>query len=196
MLHLCTYCRRPFTTKQRETMTCSKAETSIDFHGNVLAQHVADTDWDISHYVQYCHKSLQLSWREIYWKVWGRVQTLYCTACHGNFPATELGHCSYHPEKPVWQCPPRAHSGVYPCCQQPAVRFGAAVQRTGCCAREHAVSNAEAATLRKLMRHKAIVCVPFEDRDKDTFPGCNLPGQMERDLEPAGTGVSAGEGDG
>lgn len=180
-LYRCAYCRGLFTARQRELTVCPKAEIFIDFHGNVIAQHVADTDWDVSHYVQYCREVLQLPWREIYWRIWARVHMFRCSVCHQYFCGAELGHCSYHPEKPVWNVPPRAHAGVYPCCQQPALRFGASIRKTGCHACDHVFdvwSQAstsdgaahDAAVFEKLLRHKATACVSFEDREKDLLP--------------------------
>jgi hypothetical protein len=34
-------------------MTCPKAKIFIDFHGTVIAQHVADRSWDINKFVMY-----------------------------------------------------------------------------------------------------------------------------------------------
>lgn len=41
-LNRCVYCNRLFTGWQREQMVCEKARIFIDFHGNVIAQHVPD----------------------------------------------------------------------------------------------------------------------------------------------------------
>mmetsp|Transcript_84954 Transcript_84954/g.160086 ORF Transcript_84954/g.160086 Transcript_84954/m.160086 type:complete len:970 (-) Transcript_84954:69-2978(-) len=205
MLHRCAYCHGLFTAKQRECTVCPKADIFIDFHGNVIAQHVADADWDMSSYVQYCREVIRLQWREIYWKMWARVHTFRCSVCHQHFCGAELGHCSYHPEKPVWNSPPRSHTGVYPCCQQPALRFGDSIPRTGCCASDHVVdlgsdatANPIASVFDKLLRHKAIACVNFEDRDKDLYPEAGsgtgaaaFPGEDEEEDED-----SEGEEDG
>mmetsp|Transcript_66000 Transcript_66000/g.143830 ORF Transcript_66000/g.143830 Transcript_66000/m.143830 type:complete len:707 (-) Transcript_66000:127-2247(-) len=166
-LHLCVYCSRLFTDRQREFMVCPKAKIFIDFHGNVIAQHVANKDWDVSSYVRHCHEELQLQWRDIYWRIWGRLQLMKCDACHRYFCGAELEHCCYHPERPVWREAPHAHSGVYPCCQQPAQRFGALVEASGCRAREHKVCAeiADGASLETLQQHRALICVPFEDRE-------------------------------
>merc|ERR1712150_274754 len=138
-LYTCVYCRGLFTSRQLVAMRCPKAEVCIDFHGKTVAQHMACTNWDISRYVKYCHDGLQLSWREIYWRLWGTAQLLYCSVCHQHFRGTEFEHCLYHPEKPIWNAPPRAHLGAYPCCKLQALRFGAPPQSTGCESRDHTV---------------------------------------------------------
>lgn len=42
ILQRCVYCNNLFTSAQREWMVCSKAKIFIDFHGTVIAKHVAD----------------------------------------------------------------------------------------------------------------------------------------------------------
>lgn len=177
-LHLCVYCRALFTARQRECTVCPKADVFIDFHGNAIAKHVADESWDVSRYVRYCHEQLQLSWRAIYWRLWGRVQTLHCSTCTRYFCGAELEHCSYHPAAPSWHEAPRVHTGVYPCCMQTAVRFGTSIDTTGCCAREHVVapsSPAGAGILDKLLRHRSLVVVPFADRHCDQYAAEVVP---------------------
>lgn len=177
-LHLCVYCRSLFTAKQRERTVCPKADIFIDFHGNAIAKHVADETWDVSRYVRHCHEQLQLPWRAIYWRVWGRVQTFYCAICQQSFCGAELEHCSYHPSTPKWHEAPNVHTGVYPCCMQPAVRFGASMDTTGCCARDHdvrAVSCGSDSVVDKLLRHRALVAVPFADRHQDQYAAACVP---------------------
>lgn len=53
MLHRCVYCNSLFTQKQREWLQCPKAKIFIDFHGSVIAQHVADRSWDINKFVMF-----------------------------------------------------------------------------------------------------------------------------------------------
>ena len=67
ILQLCTYCNKIFTMEQREWMTCPKAKIFIDFHGNVIAKHVADRLWDINKFILFLKNHFY--WREIYWKV-------------------------------------------------------------------------------------------------------------------------------
>ena len=53
MLNRCVYCNSLFTLSQREWVICPKAKIFIDFHGSVIAQHVADRSWDINKFVMY-----------------------------------------------------------------------------------------------------------------------------------------------
>ena len=99
MLHRCVYCNQLYTVKQREWMQCPKAKIFIDFHGSVIAQHVADRYWDMNRFIQFMRKE-NVTWKDIYWKVWGRIQTFNCNVCDWNFIASEYGHCSFHPQNP------------------------------------------------------------------------------------------------
>ena len=98
-LYRCFYCSQLFTSDQREWMVCPKAKIFIDFHGSVIAHHVADRYWDMNRFIQFMRKE-NISWKDIYWKVWGRIQTFHCQVCDWNFIASEFGHCSFHPQNP------------------------------------------------------------------------------------------------
>lgn len=73
MLHRCAYCNQLFNMGHREWMVCSKAKIFIDFHGNVIAQHVADQQWDINKFIAYMRNSHNLNWKDIYWKIFART---------------------------------------------------------------------------------------------------------------------------
>jgi hypothetical protein len=83
-------------------MVCPKAKIFIDFHGSVIAQHVADRYWDMNRFIQYMRKE-NVSWKDIYWKIWGRLQTFDCSVCDLQFVGSDLGHCSFHPQNPKFQ---------------------------------------------------------------------------------------------
>jgi hypothetical protein len=53
VLYRCIYCDMLFTTEQREWLICPKAKIFIDFHGCVIAHHMADRSWDINKFVMY-----------------------------------------------------------------------------------------------------------------------------------------------
>lgn len=176
-LYACTLCRALYTAKHKSLLRCPEASAHIDFHGNVIAHHVPRTDWDVSNYVQYCHETLRLPWRDIYWKLWGRIQTLKCTTCNVYFSGAEIGHCTHHLAEPVWETGAQSHMGHYPCCQRSVVRFGTVTQRSGCAAREHVPyvpehestaeggAGATAALIAKLRRFQHVACVPYVPPD-------------------------------
>ena len=79
-----------------------------------------------------------MSWRDIFWYIWGVLHVLFCHHCSHYFPAAQLQQCSFHPELPVYM--PGRSSGRYPCCGSVALRSGVVQQYSdGCCSREHQV---------------------------------------------------------
>ena len=72
MIYRCIYCNTLFTQEQREWNVCPKAKIFIDFHGSVIAQHVADRYWELNKFIQFLRKE-SVPWKEIYWKVWARL---------------------------------------------------------------------------------------------------------------------------
>ena len=99
MLYKCEYCNELFTESQKQWMTCPKANIFIDFHGNVIAEHLRDPAWDINHFITFLRKQA-LSWREIYWKIWSRLMDYKCSICDNMFIASYYSHCSFHPKLP------------------------------------------------------------------------------------------------
>jgi hypothetical protein len=79
-------------------MVCPKAKIFIDFHGSVIAKHVADRSWDINKFLMFL-KQKSISWKDMYWKIWSRLLTYECSECEKMFVGAEIGHCSYHPQK-------------------------------------------------------------------------------------------------
>lgn len=140
----CVYCNKLFTQAQKDKLVCHKADVFIDFHGNVIAQHVADRYWDIKKFVYYLRQQGQMGWREVYWKLWARMTVLRCATCDSWFVPAEMAHCSYHPQKPTF--PPGGSIGVYPCCQTQTARFSAGCSRCGCAARLHMPTTGESGT--------------------------------------------------
>jgi hypothetical protein len=55
---------------------CPNAKIFIDFHGQVIAQHVSDRFFDLNGFIQYMNTQKQVKWKDIYWKVWARLITL------------------------------------------------------------------------------------------------------------------------
>lgn len=83
-------------------MVCPDAKIFIDFHGTVIAKHVADRYWDMNRFIQFLRKE-GVAWKEIYWKIWGRLQSFECKTCNQRFIGSNLLHCSFHPQHPKFQ---------------------------------------------------------------------------------------------
>mmetsp|Transcript_7276 Transcript_7276/g.7129 ORF Transcript_7276/g.7129 Transcript_7276/m.7129 type:complete len:212 (+) Transcript_7276:275-910(+) len=147
-------------------MICEKARIFIDFHGNVIAEHVADRNWEINKFFLFL-KDQGLTWREIYWKIWARLQAFYCNVCGLKFVAAELGHCSYHPEEPKFSH--GSNIGFYQCCQQKAIRFDTSIKKKGCCGRNHVPRDKlHSKEYEFLMKNFTIIEEPFEMKNDRT----------------------------
>jgi hypothetical protein len=136
VLSRCVYCNKLYTAAQNEWMVCEKARIFIDFHGNVIAEHVPDRNWQANKFLLYL-KDQGLSWKEIYWRIWGRLPFFSCFHCGLTFIGSELGHCSYHTQEPKFNA--GSNVGYYQCCQQKAVRFDTSIKKKGCCSKMHQV---------------------------------------------------------
>jgi hypothetical protein len=78
------------------------------------------------------------SWKDLYWKIWGRLVSFNCNRCERHFISAEVNFCSFHTEKAKFF--PSSNEGVFPCCDAPAIRFDTSVSDIGCSAIPHAIS--------------------------------------------------------
>ncbi len=163
-LFRCVYCNKLFTRTQKSWMVCAKANIFIDFHGTVIAEHVADRSWDINKFIHYLRQQGALSWKEIYYKIWAHLVTLHCGECDLNFVGTEVGHCSFHSQKARFGC--KSNNGTYPCCGAPAIRFDTALRNDGCTAKPHKLAAGwktpeNEKLLEEIMKRYNVVAEPF-----------------------------------
>lgn len=164
VLFRCAYCNKLYTRSQKAWMICTKAKLFIDFHGNVIAEHVADRNWEINKFIHFLRQQGGLSWRETYWKIWSHLITLHCGICDRNFVGAEIWHCSFHSQRAKFNN--GSNKGDYPCCKAPAIRFDTALKYSGCCAKSHELSNSwktpdNEEKLEKILKRIHIVGEPF-----------------------------------
>lgn len=76
-----------------------QAKLFVDFHGNAIARHVPNKSWSVRKFLRSLREQ-KLSWRRIYWKIWGITHSMTCRGCGMQFIAAALGHCHYHPAMP------------------------------------------------------------------------------------------------
>lgn len=89
-----------------------------------------------------------LTWEEIYWRVFARTFTFKCSNCNECFAASEQGFCTFHPQKAVFA--QGSNKGHYPCCNQETMRFDTKITRGGCCSKNHSIDNADPGTTEML----------------------------------------------
>lgn len=156
VLHRCMYCNNLFTDSQADWMTCTRAELFIDYRGRVLAKHVADKNWDINEFFSYIRKN-GVSWRRIFWKVWGRLYSDEWSTCGERFTYAEIDHCTYHPEPPKFAF--GSNTGVYEWWGSEAIRFSTRIENKGCRSKAHVPKNLKDTSLEKkfIEKHREIL---------------------------------------
>ena len=88
MLTRCSYCSKLFAQRNRRHLVCPKAKIFIDYHGNVIAEHVPMAKWDMNKFLLTL-RGRKMTWREIYWKCWGIITTMDCSVCRLALPASK-----------------------------------------------------------------------------------------------------------
>ncbi|CAH3109144.1 unnamed protein product, partial [Pocillopora meandrina] len=91
-----------------------------------------DFTWDVNDYLLGLRDDVK-SWKEVYWRLWGAVNVLYCHRCGNIFQCSELGHCSYHPMTVDFgnlDCTATKIVGIYPYCQQRVLHFDPSLEGT------------------------------------------------------------------
>ena len=96
VINRCIYCGMLFTSDQNQWMMCPNAKIFIDFHGQVIAQHVSDRFFDLNGFIQFMNNQKQVKWKDIYWKIWARLVSFECQVCESRFVGSELAQCRQH----------------------------------------------------------------------------------------------------
>jgi len=176
LLFRCAYCHKHFTEDQREWECCPKAPVIVDFHGNAIAEHVANRSWSMGLWVAQSRKAKNYVARDLFWRIWSLTHFLNCSECGLPFPLAEMEHCTYHPQQPKFG--DGDGCGIYPCCGQPAVRFDlSAGIRRGCRAKRHTPdvrsralgsgASAQARLVDVALSLGDLVLIPFDARGHD-----------------------------
>jgi hypothetical protein len=133
----CNFCNKLFSGGFWDILECSKAQPFIDFHGNVIARHVAMDDklWNMRTYIKGLRSKQGLTWNKVYWRIWGLTHGMTCKLSDIFYPFAEANHSLYHPQAPLFS--PGENTGTYPCCKTIAFRFDTSVRKSGCQARPY-----------------------------------------------------------
>jgi len=122
------HCNILYTVEQSKWMTCPKAGIFIDYRGRVIADHLPDTNWSIEDFFGFLRKN-GVSWKRIFWKIWGRLTTDECTEWGSMFAVADYNKCSYHTAEPIFGY--GSNTGYYPWWSSEAVRFSTGVNAEG-----------------------------------------------------------------
>jgi len=128
------HCNTLYTEEQSKWMTWPQAGIFIDYRGRVIANHFPDSNWSIDDFFAFLRRN-GVSWKRIFWKIWGRLCTDEWKVCSQKFVLAELEHCTYHLEAPKFVY--GSNNGTYPCCEAEAVRFSTGVNEGGCQNKRH-----------------------------------------------------------
>lgn len=135
----CIACGKLLTADSQSKLRCVANRMMVNHRGKVTYVHSRDHTWDVNEYLVGLREDVK-SWKEVYWRLWGAINILYCHRCGNFFQCSELGHCSYHPMTVDFgnmECTSTKIVGVYPCCQQRVLHFDPSLETSGCCVRDH-----------------------------------------------------------
>lgn len=135
----CIACGKLLTADSQSKLHCIPNRMMVNYRGKVSFVHSRDHSWDINEYLLGLREEVK-SWKDVYWRLWGAVNVLYCYRCGQHFSCSELGHCNYHPMNADFSnvgCTSTKIVGVYPCCQKKVLHFDPCFETSGCCVRDH-----------------------------------------------------------
>lgn len=160
-LNRCMYWNTLFTDSQAEWMSWPRANIFIDYRGRVLANHVPDKNWDINDLFNFIRKN-GVSWRRIFWKVWGRHNSDECVTWGQRFIFAEINHCTYHPSPAKFTF--GSNTGTFECWGTEAIRFSTSIQNRGWKSRSHIPKNLKESSLEHkfIEKHQELLAEPLK----------------------------------
>lgn len=91
-----------------------------------MFSHLRDMTWNHDRYLEDQYQACQ-SWRKIYWRVWGLINSLVCTTCGINFSCCDFTRCPYHKENITFPSTDQTENvhkpGSFACCGTKAYKF-------------------------------------------------------------------------
>lgn len=183
----CIACGKLLTADSQSKLRCVPNRMMVNHRGKVSYIHSRDHTWDVNEYLLGLREEVK-SWKEVYWRLWGAVNILYCHRCGNYFPCTELGHCCYHPmtvDFGSMECTSTKIIGVYPCCQQRVLHFDPSLETSGCCVRDHkpTLSAAQSATTAE---NKTSTEEPADEKTDKDVSAKNSEKQGQEDIREQG----------
>eukprot|EP01135_Chromosphaera_perkinsii_P004427 Nk52_evm5s281 gene=Nk52_evmTU5s281 len=147
-LFKCMECQRILDASLCDKVKCTRSNMAISLNGAVVGNHIPDPRWDINSYVADIFANGDMTWYDIYWRIWSFRNAFECSVCEEWFLFSEYNQCRYHPGAIAY-----VHSeddqtvalkstvlsgvGIYPCCEEHEVRFSPSTKRSGCCKKKH-----------------------------------------------------------
>ncbi|KNC97460.1 uncharacterized protein SPPG_07378 [Spizellomyces punctatus DAOM BR117] len=130
VIRRCIQCGKPYARKQEANLRCRRASLTLDTHGRLHSLHERDPQFDINEYIAGLHAG-GLSWKEVYWRIWGTLNHQHCTTCDEIFACVDYTTCARHTS--IVSFPPgEALKGYYPCCGAQELKFNPFQLPKGC----------------------------------------------------------------
>ncbi|XP_055949023.1 SANT and BTB domain regulator of class switch recombination-like isoform X2 [Argiope bruennichi] len=164
----CTLCEQVFATKLQNYMPCKSRKATIGPRGELIYTHKRDMTWNLDRYLEDQFQACQ-SWRKIYWRIWGLLNSLTCTTCGTEFSCCDFTKCPFHKENMTFPSADQTENvhkpGVFPCCGAKAYKFDPIDPLflfSGCAYRNHTVSPAKRSSdiFQDMLTYFDLICLP------------------------------------
>ncbi|XP_035215278.1 uncharacterized protein KIAA1841-like isoform X2 [Stegodyphus dumicola] len=164
----CSLCDQVFATKLQMFVPCKSKKATIGPRGELMYTHKRDMTWNLDRYLEDLFVSLQ-SWRKIYWRIWGLVNSLHCITCGTNFSCSDFTKCPYHKDLITFPSSDQSENvhkpGVFPCCGTKAYKFDPIdplFLLSGCTYRNHTVNATERSSdvFQDMLTYFDLICLP------------------------------------
>ncbi|KAI9356977.1 hypothetical protein DFJ73DRAFT_821670 [Zopfochytrium polystomum] len=129
VLRRCRWCHLIYPSDDEPLLSCDVPRGIIDFHGEPLARHEMDQSFDANDWAAGLVQG-GYEWREVLWRIWGRLHHFRCRACGHLFLLGDIGRCRYHPEPLTFS--DESPRGRYACCNEYDYRFSPFSASKGC----------------------------------------------------------------
>eukprot|EP00912_Choanoflagellata_sp_UC4_P000623 UC4_evm1s385 len=132
-LFKCRYCHKHLILENHEQVSCTNARMRVDKSGALLYRHMPDRNWSLNQYIRELKEKGKTT-KEIFWHLWGIVHYLTCDETGCLFRCCDINSKRYHPEAPLFGegNTTTGALGVYPCCEEPVLRFDPMSPQKGC----------------------------------------------------------------
>ncbi|KAI9101965.1 hypothetical protein DFS34DRAFT_612197 [Phlyctochytrium arcticum] len=130
VLRKCQQCGNVYALKEEGRLRCHKMQLSVDRGGELKAFHQHDASFDINSFVAGLYLE-GLSWKDMYWRIWGILNHLECSTCHETFACADYASCFRHTQQVSFP-PGEAIKGYYSCCGAEEHRFNPFKFPSGC----------------------------------------------------------------
>lgn len=163
----CSMCEQMFASKLQASIPCKTRKATIGPRGELIYVHKRDMTWNLDRYLEDVYQSSH-SWRKIYWRIWGLINSLHCTTCSIHFACSDFTKCPYHKETIVFpQNDPNENChkpGTFPCCGVKSYKFDPIDPLflfSGCAYRNHTVNATERSSdvFQDMLTYFDLICV-------------------------------------